>query len=316
MKAPSLQLPDAVRGRALALGPAGEQWLEHLDALVPGLAQRWGLRLGAVRSGGSEALVLDAEPAVGPPAILKIGLPGGTALDTEARVLNLAAGRGYARLLAFDRGHGALLVERLGPALATLRDCEGRWDEVASAALCEALGAAWHAAPGFTDLTDGAAKARWLVAFVREQWTGVGDRHPPSVADAAIRAAEARMQAHDPARAVLVHGDAHAGNALAPLGAQDAGGPFRFVDPDGLLAEPEYDLAIQAREWTDDAFAADPVAVHAARCAELAARTGTDAEAIEQWAIAERVSTALECRRIGLEAYGDRLLDAAGALLR
>jgi streptomycin 6-kinase len=53
----------------------------------------------------------------------------------------------------------------------------------------------------------------------------------------ALSCAELRVAAHDDERAVLVHGDVHEWNAL-----QAPGGGFRLVDPDGLLAEPEYDL--------------------------------------------------------------------------
>ncbi len=60
------------------------------------------------------------------------------------------------------------------------------------------------------------------------------------------------MAAHDDERAVLVHGDVHEWNAL-----QAPGGGFKLVDPDGLLAEPEYDLGVVMRE--------DPVRAHARR---------------------------------------------------
>ena len=40
-----------------------------------------------------------------------------------------------------------------------------------------------------------------------------------------------------------MHGDVHQWNAL-----QAAGGGFKLVDPDGLLAEAEYDLGILMRE--------------------------------------------------------------------
>jgi streptomycin 6-kinase len=55
--------------------------------------------------------------------------------------------------------------------------------------------------------------------------------------DHALACAARRVAAHDDERAVLVHGDVHQWNAL-----QVPGG-FKLVDPDGLLAEAEYDLA-------------------------------------------------------------------------
>ena len=82
--------------------------------------------------------------------------------------------------------------------------------------------------------------------------------------------AQRRVAAHDDERAVLVHGDVHQWNALR------AGDGFELVDPDGLLAEPEYDLGVLMR--------ADPV---------------------------ERVSTGLLCTRIGLQPVGREMLTAA-----
>ena len=93
-----------------------------------------------------------------------------------------------------------------------------------------------------------------------------------------------RAAASDPARAVLVHGDVHRWNAL-----QASDGSFKLVDPDGLLAEREYDLGIVMREDPADLMEGDPMA----RARRLAALTGLDAQAIWEWGVVERVSTGL-----------------------
>ena len=76
--------------------------------------------------------------------------------------------------------------------------------------------------------------------------------------------ARARRGAATPTRREgrLVHGDVHQWNAL------EAAGGFKLVDPDGLLAEAEYDLGIIMRE---DPLEGDP---HE-RARWLAARTGS-----------------------------------------
>jgi aminoglycoside phosphotransferase (APT) family kinase protein len=61
------------------------------------------------------------------------------------------------------------------------------------------------------------------------------------------------MAAHDDERAVLVHGDVHEWNAL-----QAPGGGLRLVDPDGLVAEPEYDLGVMMREDPVELMHGDP----------------------------------------------------------
>jgi streptomycin 6-kinase len=88
------------------------------------------------------------------------------------------------------------------------------------------------------------------------------------------------------------------------------GGTFKLVDPDGLLAEAEYDMGILMRE--------DPVELLAGDAGErarwLARRTGLDATAIWEWGAVERVSTGLLCTRIGLQPVGREMLAAADRL--
>ncbi|QGK69973.1 hypothetical protein GIY23_10960 [Allosaccharopolyspora coralli] len=66
-------------------------------------------------------------------------------------------------------------------------------------------------------------------------------------------------------------------------------GGFKLIDPEGLLAEPEYDLGVLMREDPVALLQGDP---HA-RAQWLAARTGCDATAIWEWGVLERVATGL-----------------------
>ena len=71
---------------------------------------------------------------------------------------------------------------------------------------------------------------------------------------------------------------------------------FKLVDPDGLLAEPEYDLGIIIREDPEELLVGDP-----RRARWLARRSRLDEQAIWEWGVVERVSTGL----LGLQAgYG------------
>jgi hypothetical protein len=117
-------IPEAVRNKASATGPEGEQWLHDLPALVAELARAWQLRVGEAMPGGSAAFVAPAETATGEATILKLAMPGGlegnSDFATELRCLRIGQGHGYVRLLASDEHHRALLLERLGPSLAEL----------------------------------------------------------------------------------------------------------------------------------------------------------------------------------------------------
>ena len=110
-------------------------------------------------------------------------------------------------------------------------------------------------------------------------------RAPSATIADAVACAERRIAAHDDERAVLVHGDVHQWNVL------QAGDGFKLVDPDGLLAEPEYDLGIIMREDPLELLVGDP----RDRSRWLAARCGLDEVAIWEWGVVERVSTGLLC---------------------
>ena len=121
-------------------------------------------------------------------------------------------------------------------------------------------------------------------------WDELDGPCPVRVVERALLFAEHRIAVFDPERAVLLHGDAHAWNTLEDIAVP---GRFKFVDPDGLVGDREYDLAIPMREFNDDLLAGDALRLGLERCHLLADLTGTDADAIWQWGFVERVSTGL-----------------------
>lgn len=84
-------------------------------------------------------------------------------------------------------------------------------------------------------------------------------------------------------------------------------GGFQLIDPDGLRAEPAYDLGVLMREdpvelRTDDPFAS-------ARW--LGERCRIDPIAIWESGTVKRVSTGLVCTSIDLQPIGKNMLDTA-----
>jgi streptomycin 6-kinase len=297
-------VPDAVRRKALACGAGA--WLEGLAALVADLEREWSIAVGAALSGGTEAYVAEAALADGTPAVLKLVVPQRDTARDEITVLRLANGEGCARLLCDDVARGALLVERLGTPLCDLGYPLERRLEI----LSDAASRVWRRAPG-CGLRSGAEKGRWLADFIATKWEETGRPCAERTVAHALACAARRLAAHDDERAVLVHGDVHQWNALRaddPRAARSTGG-WKLVDPDGLLAEPEYDLGILMRE--------DPEDLHGdgrQRARWLARRTGTDAEAIWEWGVVERVSTGLLCTQIELQPVAREMLAAADRL--
>jgi streptomycin 6-kinase len=114
----------------------------------------------------------------------------------------------------------------------------------------------------------------------------------------ALPYAEQRRRAFDPARSVLVHGDAHQWNAL---GAPGSATGFKLVDPDGAFAERAFDLAISMREWGDVMPEGDPVQLGRHRCGLLSKFTGVEYQPIWEWALLQCVSNGLSLHRIGFD---------------
>jgi streptomycin 6-kinase len=294
--APSVNgLSEAARNKALVHGAAA--WLAGLPALIASLEAEWSITVGRPLGGATEAFVAEATCADGTPAVLKLLVPRqGDAARHEITVLRLVRGEGCAALVRGDAERGAILLERLGRPMSDLDLPVGRRHEL----LCDAASRLWRPAPD-AGLPSGADKGRWLGGFLVAAWERIGRPCSERVVEHALACAQRRIDAHDDERAVLVHGDIHQWNAL------EAGEGFKLVDPDGLLAEPEYDLGILMRE--------DPLEGDLpARARWLAARTCLDADAIWEWGVVERVSTGLLCTEIDLQPAGDDMLAAAERL--
>lgn len=292
------ELPEVVRNKAVAAG-VGE-WLDGLPGLVADLEAEWGIVVGRAYRDATEAFVAEAMLADGVPAVLKLPLPHADGVARhEATVLRLADGDGCVRLLRHDVGRGALLLERLGRSLHEVGLPLERRLEI----LCSTAARVWRPAPD-CGLPTGADKARWLVDFITTTWEELDRPCSERAVDHARAGAARRLAAHDDERAVLVHGDVHEWNAL------EADGGFKLVDPDGLLAEPEYDLGVLMREDPLDLLTGDP---HD-RARLLAARTALDPTAIWEWGVVERVATGLLCTRIDLQPVGRQMLQVADAV--
>jgi streptomycin 6-kinase len=300
--APVLEVPEVVRNKARAVG--ADRWLAEVPALVEALIGEWALVPGRVFDDATEALVVEVMQADRAPAVLKLALPLGDAVRHEITTLRLAGGEGCAALLRADEERGALLLERLGRSLHELGLPIGRRQEI----LYQVVRRVWQPAAG-CGLPTGAEKAVWHQTFITATWEELDRPCSERAVEHAIRCAERRRRAHEDERSVLVHGDVHEWNALESA----AGGGFKLVDPDGLLAEAEYDLGVMMRE--------DPVELIAggdprARARRLAAMSGFGAEAIWEWGVVERLSSGLLLSRLGLQPVGREMLHSADVIAR
>lgn len=290
-----IDVPAVLRAKALAFGASA--WLEELPGIVASLEQEWSVAVGRPYAGGTEAFVAEVTLADGTPAALKLMIPRpGDATVNEITTLRLANGEGCVRLLCEDAARGALLLERLGGSLHARSLPIDQRNEI----LCSAAARIWRPAPD-CGLPTGAAKGRSLVEFITTTWEELDRPCSERAIDYALACATRRIDAHDDERAVLVHGDVHQWNAL------EAGDGFKLVDPDGLLADAEYDMGILMREDPVELLHGDPYE----RARWLAARTGLEATAIWEWGVVERVSTGLLCTMVDLQPAGREMLATA-----
>ena len=291
-----INLPDVVRHKAELAGAS--RWVDQLNEMVSDLEREWSFTLGPTYDGGTEAFVaqvtLDAD---GSPAVLKLLIPRASddAIN-EITVLTLVNGEGCPRLLRSDVSRGALLMERLGPSLADLQLPLRQRHEI----LVDVARRVWRPAPD-CGLPTGATKAAWLQEFITTTWEALDQPCSERSVQYALHCASNRIEAHDDETAVLVHGDVHQWNCLR------AEHGYQLVDPDGLLADAEYDLGIIMREDSAELMARSP----RARAWWLAKRCQLDADAIWEWGVVERVSTGLLCTQIDLQPVGREMLAAA-----
>ncbi|CAA9401269.1 MAG: hypothetical protein AVDCRST_MAG55-665 [uncultured Rubrobacteraceae bacterium] len=306
MSGRAVDVPEAVLQKALAQGAEGRAWSKRLGRLIAELEHDWGVDVGATLHGGSESYVAAARTDAGADAVAKLGMPPYESFAGEVRTLAAADGCGYARLLDHDEERNAMLQERLGSSLGE----SGLPVPVQMEVLCATLRRAWEV-PAPAGLQTGAEKARWLSEFIVATWEETNRPCSRRVIEQALSFADAREAAFDAEAAVLVHGDAHNANALREPGHAPA--RFKLVDPDGLLAEPAYDLAVLMREWSRELLDGDAARLGYERCAQLSRLTGVDPRGIWEWGFVERVSTGLLATRVGAEPTGREMLDVAEA---
>jgi streptomycin 6-kinase len=289
-----VDVPAAVRRRALAYGEVGATWLRELPRIVEALEQEWDVTVGPMLRGGTAAYVAEATTSGGTAAVVKIAMPaaidGDDAFDRAVTTFELCAGRGCARLLDADRERSALLLERLGRNVDALGLPVARQLEI----ICEVLTRVWVPVPSATQLPSGAEKARWLAEFIAGAWEPLGRPCTARAIDIALEFAAEREAAFDPATAVLVHGDAHSWNTL-----EAGSGTFKLVDPEGLVSEPAHDLAVPMRELNQELLEGDARRLGHERAQTLSRLTGVDPTAIWQWGFVERVSTGLYSLQLG-----------------
>ncbi len=290
----------------------GRSWLAALPDLVDELCHAWSLTVGSTLNGGNWAYVVRARTADGTDAVLKVALPT-PQFASQLGTITAAAGRGYVHLYDADPTRYALLMEPLGPTLSVT----GWPVEQVLDVLASTLRDAWQVPrPAEATVPPGTDKASRLIEIL-DEWSTLGEPCTPRLIAYARALAERRTADFDLDSCVLCHGDPHADNALAVLSPRaGAESGYVFVDPDGFLCDPTYDLGVAMRAWTDHVLRADdPIALTHGWSTRLADATGMDEQTIWEWALIERVTSGLYLMLHGHQAQGRTFLASAERLI-
>lgn len=312
----SITIPERVRLRAEQSSQETRQWLKDLPGLLAELEQAWDLSIGQPLSGGSSAYVAPVKTTSGN-AVIKIAMPDPHRPDgfqQERDTLLRANGHGYVRVFKFDDKRRALLLEQLGPSMQE-RKLEPKQ---AIRLLYKALQQAWLVPPAVDQTINPLEyKTQTLAQLISELWDKLERPCSESIVSHALELARRRMDAFDPQRCVVVHGDPHPANALlvrAPRAGTEL--DFVFVDPESFLCEPEYDLGVVMRDWNEELLAADdPLTLAHEYCQLLARESGLDEAAIWEWGFIERVSSGLYICAYGSSKHGQLFFKTAQRLL-
>ncbi|PAV28230.1 hypothetical protein CIL05_17850 [Virgibacillus profundi] len=302
-------VPLTVRQKAMNLGSEGEQWLRLLDEIIQIFERKWKIHMGKNLNGGTEAFVAEVTTEDGVDAILKLMMPpveGNTVLELEVEALTIADGDGYVRLLNYDMEHRATLLERLGPPL---RDMDYPIDTQIEI-ICRTLKKSWDKPlPYDHKLQSASTIINWFSNFIPRLWIELESPCSRKLIDKALVFLKSRLANTSLETTVLVHGDAHSGNILQDMTPKES---YKFIDPDGMIAEPAYDLGVLMREWLDD-LTASPLESGHKRCLFLSEITGVDKKAIWEWGFIQSISTGLFLIKIGQEKFGLQMLQVAEA---
>lgn len=303
-----LVVPAVVRAQA-ASAPGGAAWLAGLPGMLTALEQAWAVEVVGWLHGGTTSVVARARTLDGRPVVVKAAVPGAWFTE-QVHALRAADGDGFVRVLAFDAGRHAALLEALGPSLQD----SGLPPDGQLPVLARLLRRVWRRPGEGEPARDKAAE---LAELVLQLWEQLGRPCSEQVVDQAVRCARRRSAAFDPQAAVVLHGDAAAANAARVLtaraGTEDG---YVLLDPDRFVGDRTYDLGVALRDWSAQlCAAAEPGRLLDGWCRLVAGLTSTDPAAVRDWSFLERVSTGLYVSSLTDDGSGHDHLRSAQALV-
>jgi len=259
--------------------PGGPEWLASLPSVVDRCVESWSLHAGPPLEGGNVSHVVAVELEDGSPAVLKINFPD-VESEHEPDALRLWNGSGAVRMLEYDEGLRALLLERCEPGtpLWSVED-----DEEATRIAGASLQRIWRPPPDEHRFRGLAEEADGWARVLPVQWRALGEPFERDLLDEAV-AACIELGA-DQGEQVVLHQDFHGGNVLR---AQRE--PWLVIDPKPLVGEREFDAGSLARDRRWLLGRPGDAARLRRRLDLLSSELGLDRERLRRWGIAHALA--------------------------
>jgi Streptomycin 6-kinase len=237
-------IPEELVAHTIAMcGAAGSEWLDHLPATIQEIEKSWSISVGDPFPSIEFNYVAAATDAGGHAFVIKISPPfENSECFSEAKFLRAANGRKTVRLLAQDRDHRAILIERAIPGSNLTELYTGNELKAISPAI-DVLRAITIDPPEDTSET-----------IDLDDWFDGMRRHTETTfpASYAVRALEIYAALSKGVKRFYLHGDFHPGNIVSARRE-----PFLAIDPKGMIGPIGYDIAVFLNNfhwWQEERF--------------------------------------------------------------
>ena len=220
-------------------GAKGERWLADLPDIITEICGRWSLEIDKVFPNLSFNFVASCAGKTGEKFVLKIGVPETDApVVYEKRALEAFGGNGAVRLINYDEGLTAMLIERAVEGLTLSEVCGEDYSRAVRIAV-QVMRKLPRQPPNKREFIN-------LESWIDELERAVAVGFEPEKVAKAQRLFRELVAPFE--NKILLHGDIHFDNILS---AQRE--PFLLIDPKGLVGEIGYEIAVFLNDlagWT------------------------------------------------------------------
>lgn len=300
------KLPDLVSKKINAY-PTPSAVIQKLETTISHIQKSKKVRLQKSLKGGTSAFLLEGLTEDNQEIIVKIPLYQidlGIDFKNEIKALEKVNGRGYVKLLRYDKELEVAFLERLGKPLG---DC-GLSIKHQIEIICNTLKQSWIPLEEQDQFPNTLEIIDWFITHINESWRALNRPFSSELLAVTNSFIAQRKKDYHPQKTCLVHGDAHNYNMLqAKIGQHTS---FKFIDPDGIKSEPAYDLGVIMREWADE-LVVNPKDKLVERLIFLHQLTGVAKIPIWQWGLIQCVATGLVLLQSDQKEEGEKLIAIA-----